>query len=110
LIWVRREDAPELRDGVDLTRRFGTKGPEEDWMSKKLLRNKAEALLREHGEMDTTQLRDHLNKRLKHGTTVSELGNILGKYSEFVKVRKETRISCAGRSSGSYKVCVWALK
>lgn len=79
-------------------------------MSKKLLRSKAEALLREYGELDTTQLRDYLNKRLKHGTTVSELGNILGKYGEFVKVRKETRISCAGRSSGSYKVCVWSLK
>lgn len=80
-----------------------------DIMSKILLRRKAEAILNEHGELDTTQLRDHINRSLKHGTTVSELGNILGKYKEFVKVRKETRISCAGRSSGSYKVCVWRL-
>ena len=79
-------------------------------MSKKILRRKAETILREHGELDTTQLRDYINRCLKHGTTVSELGNILGKYHEFVKVRKETRVSCAGRSSGSYKVCVWRVK
>jgi len=78
-------------------------------MSKILLRRKAEAILNEYGELDTTQLRDYINRSLKHGTTVSELGNILGKYKEFVKVRKETRVSCAGRSSGSYKVCVWRL-
>ena len=79
-------------------------------MSKKILRKKAEKILREHGELDTTQLRDYINRILKHGTTVSELGNILGKYQEFVKVRKETRVSCAGRSSGSYKVCVWRVR
>ena len=78
-------------------------------MSKKILRRKAKDILGMYGEMDTTQLRDHINSVLKHGTTVSELGNILGKYGEFMKVRKETRISCAGRSSGSYQVCVWCL-
>ncbi|MDP6154905.1 MAG: DUF3860 domain-containing protein [Candidatus Thermoplasmatota archaeon] len=78
-------------------------------MSKKILRRKAKDILGMYGEMDTTQLRDHINSVLKHGTTVSELGNILGKYGEFMKVRKETRVSCAGRSSGSYQVCVWRL-
>ena len=79
-------------------------------MAKKILRRKAKDILRQYGEMDTTQLRDHINTVMKHGTTVSELGNILGKYDEFTKVRKETRVSCAGRSSGSYQVCVWRLR
>ncbi len=79
-------------------------------MAKKILRRKAADILGQYGEMDTTQLRDHINTVMKHGTTVSELGNILGKYDEFTKVRKEIRVSCAGRSSGSYQVCVWRLR
>jgi len=78
-------------------------------MTKIQLMNKVIELLEEYGELDTMQLRDYINREMKHGTTASELGNILGKYNEFVKVRKEKRISIAGRSSGSYKVCVWRL-
>ena len=78
-------------------------------MSKILLKRRAVSLLKEHGELDTTQLRDYINSSLKHGTSVSELGNVLGKYKEFVMVRREIKMSIAGRSSGSYKVCVWRL-
>ncbi len=80
-------------------------------MPKKLLRKKAVLLLRQYGELDTVQLRDYINTCLKHGTTVSELGNMLGKDRKlFEKVRAEKRMSSQGRSSGNYKVYVWRLK
>ena len=79
-------------------------------MPKKVIYRKAVKFLREHGELDTVQLRDMINVALKHGTTVSELGNILGKYNDFIKVRTEKRISCSGRSSGNYTVFVWCLR
>ena len=79
-------------------------------MCKKLIRIKAFEVLRDQGEMDTTMLRDTLNKMIKHGTTCSELGNILGKDRKlFRKVRTEKRISTAGRSGGNYNCCVWAV-
>ena len=79
-------------------------------MPKKVIKRKAVKFLREHGELDTVQLRDMINIALKHGTTVSELGNVLGKHNEFIKVRTERRVSCCGRSSGNYTVYVWSLR
>lgn len=78
-------------------------------MAKKLVKRKAKYFLKKHGELDTTQLRDCINMATKYGTTTSELGNILGNNREFVKVRREKRISAGGRWAGSYDVWVWSL-
>jgi len=76
-------------------------------LAKKLVKRKALYFLRKHGELDTTQLKDYINSSLKYGTTSSELGNILGNNREFVKIRREKRVSAGGRCAGSYDVWVW---
>jgi len=70
---------------------------------------KAREVLRD-GDMGTDTLAEHINNLLKHGTTVSELGNILKGNPEFSLVRKEKRISSLGCKGGSYLVCLWHLK
>ena len=80
-------------------------------MARKILRRKAEMILRENKEMNTIQMRDRLNELIKGGTSASELGSMLGKDKNlFVFLRKERVISHGIRGIGSYEVCVWGLK
>lgn len=62
--------------------------------------------LRENGPMSTTAIKDHLNQRMRHGTTMQQLGNVLAKYKDFKQCGME-RVS--GILSGGYMVCVWEL-
>ena len=68
---------------------------------------KAEEILGEKGELDTTELREEINDRLKHGTTRHELINLLGKNKQFVKLKKTKVVS--GWGNGSFLVTVWRL-
>lgn len=63
----------------------------------------------EHGELDILQLRDYINTALKHGTTTSELGNVLNNNHMFRKIRMEKRVANGGRNAGSYDISVWGL-
>ena len=59
--------------------------------------------------LNTLEIKDIINERTKHGTTMSELGNVLGKDPIFRKVKQIKIVSCAGRRNGNYKVFVWSL-
>lgn len=80
-------------------------------MSKKvLIRKLARQFLMEYGEIDTTFLMYLINEACRNGTTASELSNVLRINNEFTKIRRERKLAPAGRSSGSYLVCVWAVR
>ena len=77
-------------------------------MAKKMVRRKAREVLRD-GDMETDNLVESINKLLKHGTTASELGNILARNPEFESIGTDKRVANTGRMGGSYSVCVWHL-
>jgi hypothetical protein len=56
---------------------------------------------------NTTEIFDHLNKTLRHGTTTQQLGNVLAKDKDIVKVGYIKR---SGIISGGYDICEWATK
>ena len=70
------------------------------------LRERIKKYLEIHGECNTQQILEHINSTMRHGTTPQQLGNVLAKDKDIVKVR-QTR--CAGTLSGRYEICVWAL-
>ena len=55
----------------------------------------------------TTEILEYINKTSRHGTTSQQLGNVLSKDKDIVKVGMVQR---AGVRYGCYKVCQWALK
>ena len=76
-------------------------------MKTKRLRKHIATYLRENGAMSTTQIRDFLNKRTRHGTTMNQLGNVLSKCKEFRKLEEPATV--ASVTDSGYKVCVWEL-
>ena len=56
---------------------------------------------------NTTEIFDHLNKTLRHGTTTQQLGNVLAKDKDIVKVGYIKR---SGIISGGYDICEWATR
>ncbi len=70
------------------------------------LRQNIKKYLKVHGEAHTHQIQEHLNETMRHGTTSQQLGNILAKDKDIVKVRETKR---GGAVSGAYTICVWAL-
>jgi len=58
------------------------------------------------GPKSTTEILAHINQTSRHGTTSQQLGNVLSKDRDIVKVGFVTR---AGVRYGCYKVCQWAL-
>ena len=74
------------------------------------IRDKARFVLQKYGDMGTDILVQHINDLVKHGTTASELGNILCRSPEFEKIERERRQSVTGQSGGSYLVCRWHLQ
>lgn len=70
------------------------------------LRERIKKYLEIHGECHTQQILEHINTTMRHGTTPQQLGNVLSKDKDIVKVRNTSR---AGALSGKYSICVWAL-
>ena len=70
------------------------------------LRERIKKYLGEVGEAHTHQIQEHLNSTMRHGTTPQQLGNVLAKDKDIVKVSTTRR---AGTLSGRYEICVWAL-
>ena len=70
------------------------------------LRENIKKYLSIHGECNTQQILEHLNRITRHGTTPQQLGNVLAKDKDIVKVSTTNR---AGTLSGRYEICVWAL-
>lgn len=56
---------------------------------------------------NTTEIFDHLNNTMRHGTTTQQLGNVLSKDKDIVKVGYIKR---SGIISGGYDICEWATK
>ena len=75
----------------------------------KLIRMKIIEVLKVFGDLNTLDIRDYMNENTRRGTTMSELGNVLGKDPIFLKVGSERIQSCASRQNGTYKVFVWRL-
>jgi hypothetical protein len=55
----------------------------------------------------TTEILEHINTTSRHGTTSQQLGNVLSKDKDIMKVGYVQR---AGIRYGCYKICQWALK
>lgn len=70
------------------------------------LRQNIKKYLAANGECNTQQILEHINSIMRHGTTSQQLGNVLSKDKDIVKVSHTKR---AGTLSGSYGICVWAL-
>ena len=70
------------------------------------LRQNIKKYLATHGECNTQQILEYINRTMRHGTTPQQLGNVLSKDKDIVKVNNTRR---AGTLSGSYTICIWAL-
>ena len=71
------------------------------------LRQNIKRYLATNGECNTQQILEHINNTMRHGTTPQQLGNVLAKDKDIMKVSETRR---AGTLSGSYGICVWALR
>ena len=49
---------------------------------------------------------EHVNTTMRHGTTPQQLGNVLSKDKDIMKVSTTKR----GVLSGRYEICVWQLR
>ena len=63
-------------------------------------------MLEENGEMNTRNIHDRINERMKWGATMNQIGNIMAKDKRFTKLNKMERV---GNMAGNYSVCVWKL-
>ena len=70
------------------------------------IREKIVSYMREKGEVTTTDILEHVNNTLRHGTTMNQLGNILGKSSLFVK----TGYIDESLSNNRNRICSWRLR
>ena len=70
------------------------------------LRERIKRYLAIHGECNTQQILEHIISTMRHGTTPQQLGNVLSKDKDIVKISNTRR---AGTLSGAYEICVWAL-
>ena len=64
------------------------------------LRQKIKKFLDERGEANTTEILEHVNSTMRHGTTPQQLGNVLSKDKDILKVATTKR---GGALSGSTK-------
>jgi len=59
-----------------------------------------------NGPKSTTEILEYINTTSRHGTTSQQLGNVLSKDKDIVKVGYVMR---SGVRYGCYKVCQWDL-
>ena len=71
------------------------------------LRQKIKKFLDERGEANTTEILEHVNSTMRHGTTPQQLGNVLSKDKDILKVATTKR---GGALSGRYEICVWHVR
>ena len=71
------------------------------------LRERIKRFLAEKGEANTTEILEHVNTTTRHGTTPQQLGNVLSKDKDIVKVGYIKR---SGILSGGYDICEWATR
>lgn len=60
-----------------------------------------------HNPQTFRQLLDYVNATMRHGTTSSQLSNVLAKNPEFIECGK---VKAAGMLSGGYDITVWVLR
>ena len=68
------------------------------------IREKIKAFLAERPR-NTAEILEHINSTMRHGTTSQQLGNVLSKDKDIVKVGYIKR---SGILSGGYDICEWA--
>ena len=56
---------------------------------------------------NTAEILEHINSMMRHGTTSQQLGNVLSKDKDTVKVGYIKR---SGILSGGYDICEWATR
>ena len=61
----------------------------------------------EGGPMSGAEILEHINTTTRHGTTSQQLGNVLSKDADIVKVGMTRK---QGSRYGSYAICVWGLR
>ena len=71
------------------------------------LRQKIKKFLDERGAANTTEILEHVNSTMRHGTTPQQLGNVLSKDKDILKVATTKR---GGALSGRYEICVWQVR
>ena len=71
------------------------------------LRQKIKKFLNVRGEANTTEILEHETSTKRHGTTPQQLGNVLSKDRDILKIATTKR---GGALSGRYEICVWSLK
>jgi hypothetical protein len=71
------------------------------------LRQKIKKFLDVRGEANTTEILEHVNSTMRHGTTPQQLGNVLSKDKDIMKIGNTKR---GGALSGRYEICVWQLR
>jgi len=71
------------------------------------LREKIKKFLDERGQANTTEILEHVNSTMRHGTTPQQLGNVLSKDKDIRKIATTKR---GGALSGRYEICVWTLR
>ena len=59
------------------------------------------------GPQSTSKILEHINSTMRHGTTSQQLGNVLSKDKDIVKVGYIKR---SGILSGGYDICEWATR
>lgn len=69
------------------------------------IRQKIKAFLAERPR-NTAEILEHINTTMRHGTTSQQLGNVLSKDKEIVKVGYIKR---SGILSGGYDICEWSV-
>jgi len=75
-------------------------------MKTQRIREKVKKYL-EDGAKSTIEILDYINDNSRHGTTCQQLGNVLSKDRDIVKVGLVKR---GAITSGTYNICEWALK
>ncbi len=70
------------------------------------IREKVKKYLLE-GPKSTIEILDMINNSSRHGTTCHQLGNVLSKDRDIVKIGHVKR---GGIVSGTYNICEWALR
>ena len=55
------------------------------------LRQKIKKFLHSRGEANTTEILEHVNTTMRHGTTPQQLGNVLSKDKDIMKVATTKR-------------------
>ena len=56
---------------------------------------------------NTAEILEYINSNMRHGTTSQQLGNVLSKDKDIVKVGYIKR---SGILSGGYEICEWATR